>query len=352
MIFSSKSIQTQALHALWFITQLAASDVSVASCELFKTIMAPKDLTDQHWEAARYAIRGAFQASSETPLDLGGPELIKRILKFLDYHLGLPWAEADYMPSVTVAFGAIVGGRDDWPDHLTVECIRNFNCASPSFVKGVRSMMHPNSLLGFQEEAVRLVSLVSNQWFNSTVPVMRPEEMSEFCEHLAMVLVDGNYYGSHVLKSSVTILFGMLRSPEWRKHIVPSLWSVFAHCDLVEEEEESFRWCLRNAIELLDFMRGLPDGEGLKWWYVTLWFHYDKLDITVRDEAERIARDMSRSDYLDLIGGVVMDMRKGLYRRQRGSGMSNGSDVSSESDVELTESEAESRGWLTETPSR
>ena len=175
--------------------------------------------------------------------------------------------------------------------------------------------------------------------------------MSEFCEDLAMFAFSGVSRGLRSRKSSVTILFGMLRSPEWRKHVVPRLWSVLANCDLVEEEEESFRWCLRNAIELLEFARGLPDGEGLKWWYVTLWFHYDKLDATVQEEAERIARDVSLSDgssdqdsYLKLIRREVAEIRlrrnsgywlrrsvtsssSSTSSRSRSAGHSNESDV-------------------------
>ena len=84
-------------------------------------------------------------------------------------------------------------------------------------------------------------------------------------------------------------------------------------------EEESFKWCLQNAIELLEFTRGLSDGEGSRWWYGTLWFHFEKLDHTVRGEVERIAREMSSGDglsdlnlYLNLIGQEVERTRREL----------------------------------------
>ena len=122
---------------------------------------------------------------------------------------------------------------------------------------------------------------------------MGPEEMSEFCEHLAVYIIDDALQGDFVQRCSATILFGMLRSSEWRKHIATRFWCVLAYCTLVEEELESFKWCLRNALDLLEYTRGLAGGEGLKWWYGTLWFHYDKPDTTVREEVERIAREMS-----------------------------------------------------------
>ena len=125
----------------------------------------------------------------------------------------------------------------------------------------------------------------------------------------------------------------MLCSPEWRKHIVPRFWALLVYSPQVPEGRASLRWCLRNAIDLLKFTRGLSDGEGLKWWYGTLWFHYDKLDATVRSEVERIARDMSLGDglsdlnlYLNLIEQDVARTRKAVdefsnKRKPAGFGM-------------------------------
>ena len=273
--------------------------------------MASDDPTDQHLEAARLAIHGAFERNDE----LSSPEVgePKEILKFLDYHLGLQGAGKDYSSSIACALEAI----DYRTDPLTVGCIREFNCASPHFVRGVRSIMRPDSQFQLRGKATFLITLISDQWFDSPIPVMEPEEMSEFCEHLAVFMIDRVVHMPNIQKRGVTILFGVLRSPEWRKCIVTRFWSMLAYCALADEEQDSFRWCLRNAIELLEFTRGLADGEGLKWWYGTLWFHYDKLDTKVRDEVERIARDMSLGDgledlnlYLNLIGQEVTRIRR------------------------------------------
>jgi len=279
--------------------------------------VASDDLTDQHWEAARLAAHGAFERNVESSPPLVGEP--KEILKFLDHHLGLQGTGEDHTSSFASVLEPFLtklsSGR--WPDPLIVECIEKFNCASPSFVSGMRSIIHPRNTFDFRWKVTGLIALTSNQWFDSSTPVMEPEEMSEFCEHLAVYIIDDALHGDFVQKCSVTILFGMLRSPEWRKHVAARFWSVLAYCTLVDEEQESFKWCLRNAIELLEFTRGLASGEGLKWWYGTLWFHYDKLDITVRDEVERIARAMSLGDglsdlnlYHNLIGQDVVRTRR------------------------------------------
>ena len=282
-------------------------------------IMASENLTDQHWEAARLAIHGA----SREGVEVGGSNLgePKEILAFLDYHLGLQGAGEDHGPSIESASHIILTGlwcRWTKPPPLIAECISKFNCASPSFVGGVRSLLRPDRAFRLRRETVGLVALISDQWFNSPAPIMEPEEMSEFCEHLAVLVIDDAFHGPLIQRCGVTILFEMLRSPGWRKQIVPRFWRMFSYSTKADGMRESVKWCLQNAIELLEFMRGLPDGEGLKWWYGALWFHYDKLDTTVRDEVEKVARDMWLSDglsadlilYHDLIGQELARMRQ------------------------------------------
>jgi len=278
--------------------------------------MVSEDLTDQHWEAARLLVEGAWQENVESsPPSVGEP---KEIFKFLEYHLGLQGAGEDHTSSIDLALEAIHEELlDHRPDPLIAECIKKFNFVSPSFVRGMRSVMHPDCSVDLRWKTASLISFISDQWFNSPVPIMDPGEMSEFCERLTVLVIDDASDGLVIRWRGVAIFFEMLRSPEWREHIVARFWSMLASCAVVDEEQESFRWCLRNAIELLEFTRGSSDGEGLKWWYGTLWFYYDKLDATVRDEVERIARDMSLGDglsylnlYLNLIGQEVARTRQ------------------------------------------
>jgi len=278
--------------------------------------VASDALTDQHWAAARLLAEGAWGNIEDS-----SPELtdLKEVFEFLDHHLGLHGAGEDHTSSIIVAMDAILS---EWftgggPTPLLEESARNFNCASPSFVKGVCLALGPRNSLDLRGGIFALIALTFDQWCNSPAPVMEPEEMAEFCENLAVYVIDDVIHASHIQKRGLTVLFGMLRSPEWRSHIVTRFWKMLAYCITVDEELGPFAWCLQNATELLDFVRGLPDGEGLKWWYGTLWFHYDKLDNAVRDEVERIAKDMSLGDglsdlnlYLNLIGQEVVRTRQ------------------------------------------
>jgi hypothetical protein len=169
--------------------------------------------------------------------------------------------------------------------------MRNFNCTSSPFVRGVRTAIRPNGSHDLRWAITGLIALISDQWVDSPVPVMEPEEMSEFCEHLAGFRLD-NPNDLLLHRHHSAALFGMLRSPEWRKHILPMFRGILRPYCAQVEEQDSLKWCLRNATELLEFTRGFPGGEGLKWWYGMLWFHYDKLDTTVQGDVERIAREM------------------------------------------------------------
>ena len=309
-IFSSDSIPPLAVRALQLVTRLAVRDVADASYGLFKAIMASNDLTDEHWEAARLAIHGAFQRSIDGTLPQVGEPM--EILQFLNRHLGLQGEGKDHASSIAVALNAITSTQNGRFTPRMVECIKNFDCALPPFVKGMCSMLHPSSPALTRGLAIAFIGLISDKWFDSLLPIMEPEEMPKFCEHLAVYMFDTILPGPITRRRFFPILFGMLRSSEWREHIIPRLWGLLAHCALVEEEDDSFKWCLQNATKILEFTGRSRDNERFKWWYGTLWFHFDKLDPTVRGEVESIARDMSSGDglsdlslYLNLLGQEV-----------------------------------------------
>ena len=307
-IFSSDSIRVpSALHALRLATRGSRFGVSHASYQLFKTIMGLDTLTDQHWEASRLTIYAAFTTSYQMA-NRGEP---KEILKFLDYHVGFQGAKEDhglYIDPALRSFLRVFGQ----PDPLTYDCIRDFDWTSPSFVKGVCSMIHPHRPGGFRGNVVALMALLSDTWFNRSESVVETEEMSKFCEHVA-IYMDQIVHSRVVKEEGVTVLFGILRSPEWRKHIATRSWRVLAYC-ILARDTESVRWCLENAIELLEFTKGLPHGEGSKWWYGTLWLCYNRLNTTVRDEVKRIAADMLNGDGLSDLNLYLSLMQEELTR--------------------------------------
>jgi hypothetical protein len=93
--------------------QLAANYTPDASYELFKTIMTSENLADQDWEAARLAIRGAFEQEVRWLLPI--VEEPRDILKFLDYHLGLHGAGEGHESSIVLALAPILGRPHDPP---------------------------------------------------------------------------------------------------------------------------------------------------------------------------------------------------------------------------------------------
>ena len=291
-IFFSDSIQVpSALHALRLATRVSCFGVCDASYRLFKIIMGLDNLTDQQWEAARFAVDAAFKDYRDMAYR-GDP---KEILKFLDYHVGLQGAKEDHGSFINSALRSLVLQYEE-PDPLTYECVRDFNWTNLSFVRGVCSMMYPHRPGGFRGNVAPLLALLSDSWFTRSGSVMEQEEMSEFCDHFATYM-DDIAHVQGVKKEGATILFALLRSPEWRIHIAARSWRVLAYCTQAMDTEP-VRWCLQEAVELLEFAKGLPHGEGLRWWYGALWLCYDKLSTTVRDEVRKIATDMLRDDGL------------------------------------------------------
>lgn len=305
VIFSSKSMQMpSALRALRLATRL--STFTDSSYGLFKAIMASGSLTDQQWEASRMALQEAFIGDWD-PSEIGEP---KELLRFLDHHVYLQGIGESHGPSISAAAYALTENFRE-----TLERDVDFDWTSPSFVRGIRSVMRPHNPVLDRRHTAELIALISGKWFNSPVPIMEPEDMSEFSEHVTKFM-DEAIHKPITKRMGVTIIFGMLCSPEWRKHIKYRFWSVLAYCALVHELE-SVGWCLQNALELLEFTRGLADSEGLKWWCWTLWFYYDKLDTTTRDEVKKIAVDMLNKDglsdlnfYLSLIKEEIGRVRQ------------------------------------------
>ena len=71
-IFSSDSIQVpSALHALRLATEISCFGICDASYQLFKIITGLDNLTDQHWEAARFTVYAAFRDVNNSAYQIG-----------------------------------------------------------------------------------------------------------------------------------------------------------------------------------------------------------------------------------------------------------------------------------------
>ena len=176
-----------AFHALRLITQNGRTDFAIANYKLFHVIMASDDETEEYWDAARYAIRGAFQRNADLTT-LTETEKHQDILKFLDHHLGLQGTGEDHIPSIAYAFEAILVRVNGRPIPRILESTRSFNCTRPSFVLGMRSIMRSTANNRIREFVIRFIALVSDQWFNPPMLIMEPEDRIEFCENLARLM--------------------------------------------------------------------------------------------------------------------------------------------------------------------
>ena len=158
----------------------------------------------------------------------------KAIDKFLDsnHHLHLQATGADH--SLSLDFALLGRPEGTYVDSLTVRRVRALNCITgPPFKKGLYSLMHPGTPSQIRGRVTRLVSIISDQWFNPTQPIMVPE-MSKFCEHLASFMIDDIADQQYMRRHGIALLFAMVRLPEWRKFIPSKLWSILAYSELVQ----------------------------------------------------------------------------------------------------------------------
>lgn len=164
----------------------------------------------------------------------------KKILKFLDYHLERQGAGEAHTTFFYYASDTILvllpGG---WLILLVVESIRNFGCASPPFMSGMRSTIRSTSNPWTRESAIWFMPDIHFQRFCSPVPIMEPEEMAEFSEHPTMLTVGVGPTAYPTTKRGFPALLSMLCSPGWRNHMVTWLWCLLACGTLADDEEES-----------------------------------------------------------------------------------------------------------------
>ena len=106
--------------------------------------MGLDNLTDQHWEAASFAVYAAFR---DTYNWAGRGELVI----FLDYHVGHQGAKGGRELDIDSALRALVLCHNQ-PNPLTFECTRDFSWTSPSFVRGVLSMVEHRCTPALQGE--------------------------------------------------------------------------------------------------------------------------------------------------------------------------------------------------------
>ena len=109
--------------------------------------MGLDNLTDQHWEAASFAVYAAFRDTYNWAR-CGEP---KEIVIFLDYHVGHQGAKGGRELDIDSALRALVLCHNQ-PNPLTFESIRDFSWTSPSFVRGVLSMVEHRCTPALQGE--------------------------------------------------------------------------------------------------------------------------------------------------------------------------------------------------------
>ena len=271
------------------ITRHSKSNAAQRSYDLFHAVMqAPVSLVysqEQKWKASRLAMRGAYKWDEFLPR----VEDPHHILTFLCHHFHLATRYRENLDEpIQNALRAL--GYASGP--VTIEALKRFDPAEPSFVQGICYVFQDDKPFQLRKAALFFLSLISDRWFNTTHPIMEPDQMRGLCVDWASA-IDGIEHTPDVRKAALTVLFGMISSPHWRPHIVPNKWKLLEYFTLVSDGSRSLKRCVDDP-ELMDALWNAKNSVAVTLWMAILWLKYWELIPRVREQLETATRKIAQ----------------------------------------------------------
>lgn len=217
------------------ITPLSENNVPQKSYELFHVIMQAHfshPFQGKKWKASHLSLHCAYKQDTSLPY----VEDPQDILVFLDYHFNLATkgnqTQDDQIQDALCALAYA-------SNCVTIEALNNTDLTKPPFVCGICYIYQDSKPLPLRKAALSFLSLISGTWFNTTYPIMEPDQMKRFC--LDWVSAVGIFEHTYeVQKATLTILFEMINSPHWHPHIITEkqkLLEYLSHTRLSNDEK-------------------------------------------------------------------------------------------------------------------
>ena len=302
------------------IAPLSGNNVTM-SCHLFHVVMqAPISETytqEKKWKASRFAMRGADKWRYTLPL----VEDLKVILPFLDHHFNLAtrWG-GDYDEPIRDALRALAYASGP----VAIEALKNFDPTEPSFVQGICYIFEDGRPAQLRKAALLFLPLIGDKWFNTTEPIMKPNQMRSLCVGWASA-VDGVEHTLDVQKAILAVLFGMINSSCWRPHIVTEKWKLLEYFTSVPDDSQPLKRCLDN-LELTDAISKVGNPVAMFVWLEILWLKYNELVPEVQKQLEAVTRGVASSKrrtdletYISVMDSELAKAESALGQRNTGS---------------------------------
>ena len=299
----------RALESMELIAPLSENDAAQKSYALFHVVMrAPISLAysqEKKWEASRLTIHGAYKRDKFLP----SVEDPHNILTFLGYHFDLATGHNQIQDEpIQNALQALAYASGP----ITIEALERFDPTEPSFVRGICYVFRDDKPVQLRKAALSFLPLIGDRWFNTTHPIMEPDQMRCLCVDWATA-VDGVEHTHDIQKDILAVLFGMINSPHWRPYIDAEKWKLLEYFASVPDDSQPLRRCVDNP-ELMDVIRGVENPAAMVLWVMILWLNYKELVPQVRERLETITKEVAqgkRKTDLDMYLSVMdSELRK------------------------------------------
>ena len=276
-----------ALKAMELIAPLSDRDAAQKSYNLFCVVMqAPTSDTyteEMKWEAARLTMHGAYKSDEFLP-PVEDPQ---DILAFLTHHFDLT-VKGSQCQDVSIQDALRALAHPSGP--AAVESLKRFDPMQPrGFVDGIRCAYRNDKQPQLRKAAFFFLPLISDKWFNTPRPIMKPDEMKSFCVDWASTM-DSIKDTDDVKNAGLTVLFGMINSPHWRSHIVTEKLGLLEYFALVPGNSQPLKKCMDNP-ELID---GIKDVAAAALWLKILWLKHGELKPEVKRQLETFTKGLAQ----------------------------------------------------------
>ena len=240
----------RALEVMRVIAPLSGVDMATESYGLFRVIMralVSPACPEEKWKASRLALHWAYKWSEGLPC-VQDPE---GILAFLSYHLELADRGEDHNEPIQNALCALAYAST--PD--TIEALRAFSPAQPSFMRGVRHFAFQDTeSLELSKAALLFLPLIADKSFNHSEPVMKHEEICDCWASAAGKVWDTD----DIREPAPAVLLDMVNSPHWGPLIAPGDTGLIEEISNTGNQEAV---TLRSAILRLKRDRSKPEVQ-------------------------------------------------------------------------------------------
>ena len=337
-----------ALESMELVAPLSENDVAQKSYNLFHVVMqapvSPAYSQEKKWQASRLTMHGAYKWDQFLPW----VEDPHDIITFLDYHFDLATRQCQNKLESIQDKNMPIQNQDepiqdqDMPirsqDHLiqdqdekiqdqgesiqnpdekiqnhdesiqnglralayasgpvTIEALKRLDFSTePTFIQGICYAFQPDKQFQLRKAALFFLPLIGDRWFNTTHPIMEPDQMRSLCVDWASA-VDGIEHTYDVQKAALTVLLGMINSPHWRPHIVPGKWKLLEYFTSVPDDSQPLRRCIDNP-ELLGAIKNVENPVAMTLWLQILWFKYKELIPQVQEQLEAVTKEVSQGE--------------------------------------------------------